>query len=287
MLVGVVLAVLAVLVANAHAALFYSGVHLLTSDRWDPKSLHPSYGLLGVLTGSLVIAAVALGIAIPVSVGTALALTEYLPHTLRRPLISLIDLLAALPSLVFGLWGLRVLSTEVFGTTVWLSHHADFIRIFQVPDGTYGNSLFVCGLVVSVMVTPIITSITREVMAQVPRDQCDAALALGGTRWSVATEVILPFSRAGILGASLLGLGRAMGETIAVLLILAGNNTLWSHLLTPGGGSTSALIAQQFTSLPSRGQSALSAAGLILFTAILIINFAARAMVARGHPVAR
>ncbi len=280
-LLAVLAAVTLKLMFDARSALFYSGVHFLTSDRWDPQSLHPSYGILGDLVGSLIIAVVALVVAVPVSVATALMINEYGPRRLRRFLIALVDLLAALPSVIFGLWGLRYFSAHVFGTTKWLSHHADFIPFFRAPQETYGNSLFVCGLVVSVMVVPIITSISREVMAQVPREQCEAALALGGTRWAMVTEVILPFARKGIVGGALLGLGRALGETIAVLLILAGNNTVWLHILSPGGGAISALIAEKFTDLPPQGDSALSLAGLTLFAVTLVISLAARAIVGR------
>jgi phosphate transport system permease protein len=273
---------------DARPALLYSGHRFLTSDRWNPKSLHPTYGILGVLMGSLLVAVVALVPALAVSVATALLINEYAPVWMRGALTALVDLLAALPSVIFGLWGLRLLSTEVDGLSRWLSHHADFIPIFQVPQGNYGNSIFVCSLVVAAMIVPVIASIGREVMAQVPRDQCEAALALGGTRWGMVTDVILPFARRGIVAAALLGLGRAMAETIAVALILAGNNTLWRQILAPGGGTISALIAQQFTGLPARGQSALILAGLTLFAATLLVNLAARALVVRRvTPVGR
>jgi phosphate transport system permease protein len=278
----VIAAIALKLCLDARPALVYSRHRFLTSDRWNPKSLHPNYGILGLLVGSLLVAVIALVLALPVSVATALMINEYAPVRVRGGLTALVDLLAAVPSLIFGLWGLRLLSTQVYGLSQWLSHHADFIPLFRVPEGNYGNSIFVCSLVVAAMIVPIVTSISREVMAQVPREQCEAALALGGTRWGMVTEVILPFARRGIVGGALLGLGRAMGETIAVALILAGNNTLWSHILAPGGGTISALIAQQFTGLPARGQSALVLAGLTLFTATLLVNLAARAVVARG-----
>jgi phosphate transport system permease protein len=227
---------------------------------------------------------VALVVAVPISVATALMINEYGPRSLRRSLIALVDLLAALPSLIFGLWGLRYLSSHVFGTTRWLSRHADFIPFFRTPQQLYGNSLFLCGLVVSVMIVPIMTSVSREVMSQVPREQCEAALALGGTRWAMVTEVILPYARKGIVGGALLGLGRALGETIAILLILGGSNTLWSHILSPGGGAVSSLIAREFSSLPPQGDSALSLAGLMLFAMTLVISLAARAIVGRKAP---
>jgi len=280
-LLAVIAAVTLKLVFDARSALFYSGLHFLTSDIWDPTLHHPSYGILGDLAGSLVIAMVALAIALPVSVATALMINEYSPRRVRRFLVGLVDLLAAVPGLIFGLWGLRYFSGHVFGTTKWLSHHANFIPIFRSPEATYGNSLFICGLVVSVMVVPVITSVCREVMSQVPREQCEAALALGGTRWAMITEVILPSARKGIVGGALLGLGRALGETIAVVLILGGGNTLWLHILSPGGGTIPALIVNQFAAVPQQGESALDLAGLTLFATTLVITLTARAIVGR------
>lgn len=284
-LLAVIAAVTLKLVFDARSALVYSGLHFLTSDIWNPYSLqHPSYGLLGDLVGSLVIALIALIVAIPVSIATSLMINEYSPRRVRRSLIALVDLLAAFPSLIFGLWGLRYFSGHVYGTTKWLSHHANFIPFFRTPQAAYGDSLFVCGLVVSVMVVPVMTSITREVMAQVPRDQCEAALALGGTRWAMVTEVILPTSRKGIVGGALLGLGRALGETIAVILILSNNNALWLHILSPGGGSISALIASEFRGVPRMGESALDLGGLALFATTLVITLVARSIVGRRGP---
>ena len=166
------------------------------------------------------IALVALFVALPVALAIALAINEYMPRRASRALTALVDLLAAVPSIVFGLWGLFYVDPHLRNTTRWLSDHGDFFPPFRVVGTSLGNSLFVAGLIVGIMVLPIIASISREVMSQVPRDQCEAALGLGGTRWGMVTSVILPFSRNGIVGASMLGLGRAMGETIAVSIIL-------------------------------------------------------------------
>ena len=280
---GVVLVIIGAialyLVKSSWRALTLSGVHFLVSDHWSPPT---SFGILGDLVGSMLIAAIALVVAVPIGLATALLINEYAPTWARGWLTALVDLLASVPSLVFGLWGLDALSNYVYGTTLWLSHHADAIPIFRDPSpSTYGNSIFVCGLVVGIMVLPIMTAISRDVMAQAPREACEAALALGGTKWGMITDVILPFSRNGIVAAALLGFGRAMGETIAVLTILSMNNTLWSHILHPGGGAIGPLIANFFTSVPDRTKSALVLAGLVLFAATLVINVLGRMLVGK------
>ncbi len=279
-------AIFSFLVANSLPALRYAGVHVLSSDHWAPTGTHPKFGLLGALVGTVLIAVIALVVAVPVSLSAALMINEYAPRWAKRTLTSVVDLLAVLPSLLYGLWGLLVLSNQTYGATKWLSNHATFIPLFREPDATYGQSIFLCGLVVGVMVIPIVTSVSREVMAQAPREACEAALALGGTKWGMVTDVILPFARNGILGGILLGFGRALGETVAVLLILSQTNLLRSHILGPGGGQIPALIANAFTSVPPLTQSALTLAGLLLFATILVLNFLARKIVARPTAVA-
>jgi phosphate transport system permease protein len=231
------------------------------------------------------IATIALLVGVPISLCAALMINEYAPRWAKRWLTSTVDLLAVLPSLLYGLWGLKVLSSQAYGVTKWLSHHAAFIPFFREPDATYGNSIFLCGLVVGVMIIPIVTSVSREVMAQAPREACEAALALGGTKWGMVTDVILPFARNGILGGILLGFGRALGETVAVLLILSPDNLIRLHILGPGGGQIPALIASLFTSVPYRTKSALTLAGLMLFVTILVLNFVARKAAARPRIV--
>jgi phosphate transport system permease protein len=273
--------ILAFLVDNSLPALRYAGVRIVTSDHFAATGTHPKFGMVGILVGTVTIAVMAVLVAVPVSISAALMINEYAPRWAKRGLTSLVDLLAVLPSLLYGIWGLRVLSNEAYGVTVWLSHHASFIPLFREPDLTYGNSIFLCGLVVGIMIIPIVTSVSREVMSQAPRDACEAALALGGTRWGMVTDVILPFARNGILGGVLLGLGRALGETVAVLLILSQTNLVHLHILGPGGGQIPALIANLFTTLPHLGKSALTLAGLLLFATILVINFIARRIVGR------
>ncbi len=282
----VVIAILGItigyLVVKSLPALHHAGIHFLTSSRWAPPA---GYGILGALIGSVMIGLVALVIGVPVSIACALLINEYAPRRVRNLLVSVVDLLATVPSIVYGFWGLEALSTYVFGTSKWLASYGHFIPFLRSAEAdTYGNSIFVCGLVVGIMVIPIITSITREVMSQAPRDACEAALALGGTKWAMITDVILPFSRNGIVGASLLGLGRAMGETMAVLLILSSANALTPAILGPQGlGSVAALIGTFFTSSPDLTKSALTLAGLALFATTLGVNVAARMIVSQSE----
>jgi len=270
------------LISRSGEAWRYQGWHMLTSFKWAPRGLPPSFGFLGWLIGSVVIATVALVVALPISIATALAINEYAPRRVRRALTALVDLLAALPSIVFGMWGLFVLDPHLLPTTQWMAKHLSFIPIFRTSGRNLGNSLFEAGLVVAIMIIPIITSISREVMAQTPRDQCEAALALGGTRWGMITDVIFPFSRSGIIGGAMLGLGRALGETIAVSIILLSSDTFSSHILEPGGRSISAVIVQEFQGSSTREQSALVVAGLTLFLVTLAVNISARVVTSRA-----
>jgi phosphate transport system permease protein len=274
-------AILAFLISYSTSAVHYAGTSIITSQHFAALGSKPKFGLYGVLVGTVMIAVLAVCVALPVSIAAALMINEYAPRRARRALTAVIDLLAVLPSLLYGIWGLEVLNSEAYNITVWMSHHADFIPLFREPDATYGHSIFLCGIVVGIMIIPIVTSVSREVMSQAPRDACEAALALGGTKWGMVTDVILPFARNGILGGVLLGLGRALGETVAVLLILSQTNLVHSHILGPGGGDIPALIANLFVQVPHLGKSALTLAGLLLFATILVINFVARRIVGR------
>ncbi|HUB70659.1 MAG TPA: phosphate ABC transporter permease subunit PstC [Acidimicrobiales bacterium] len=280
----VVLLIFAIIVFLANKGwpvLRTSGLNFFSSSVWQPAT--GRFGVLGDLLGSVTVALIALLVAFPVSLATALAINEYVPGPARRVLITLVDLLAAVPSLVFGLWGVIVFDSWLIGPSAWLSKHAAFFPLFQPGQGELGRSLFVCGLVVGVMVTPIITSVSREVMSQTPRDLCEGALALGGTKWGMVTDVILPFARNGIIGAALLGLGRALGETMAVTLILSITNVPMSHILYAGGGTIPALIVDWYDQVgPGRGLDALTLAGLSLFVVTLAVNVVARIITSRS-----
>ncbi len=284
----IVLVLLALIVAYLFSASSWTiGHHLgefFTSINWAPP-VH--YGILPLLLGSLAIALLAEVIAIPVSVAFSLLINEYAPIKLKRRLVTLVDLMATIPSIVYGFWGLTAFSTYFYGTSIWLTKHAGFVPIFRTPEpDTYGNSIFICGIVVGVMIVPIVTSISREVMAQTPREICEASLALGGTKWAMVTDVILPYAKNGIVGGALLGFGRALGETMAVLVILSSAPKVTPALLGPAGlGAIPQQIGEFFTSVPNHEKSALILAGLTLFTVTLTVNFVARRMV--GQPKAR
>jgi phosphate ABC transporter permease protein PstC len=241
--------------------------------------------MMSLLVGSIAIAIIGVGAATPISLCTALMINEYAPRAFKPVLTSVIDLLATVPSIVYGFWGLLVISTVQAAPARWLAQNVGFVPIFRTPSpGQYVKSIFACGLICAVTIIPIITSITREVMAQAPRDVCEAALGLGGTRWGMVTEVILPFSRNGILGAVLLGIGRGLGETMIVVLVLSQGNHLTSALLGPNGlGSIAAEITENFVTAPPIEKSGLILLGLVLFVTTLVVNFVARSVLQRTN----
>ena len=274
------MAIMIFLLTNGWWALTHIGFTFFIGTYWSAPA-HP--GVLGLLIGSVEIGLVGLFFAFPVSIATALMINEYSHHQMRRYLIALIDLLATVPSIVYGFWGLEFLSHHVSGTSQWLVAHLGFIPIFRTQTpGSYEDSVFICGLVVAIMIIPVMTSIIREVMAQTPRDACEAALALGGTKWGMVTDVILPFSRSGIVGGTLLGFSRALGETIAILLILSSTfNRVTAALMGPGPGSVAKQIAADYTTADAHGRSELTLAGLVLFATTLIFSFGGR-LIVRG-----
>lgn len=251
----------------------------LTTFEWQPDAEPARFGIAAVLYGTTLIAVIALVVALPVAIGSALFVNEYAPARLGRPLVALLDLLAAVPSLIYGMWGLYYLQPHLMGTSRWFTDHLGFIPFFHTTRPVFGSSMFIAGIVVGLMVLPIVASVTREVLSQAPRGVCEAALALGGSRWGMIRSVILPFGRSGIVGAAMLGLGRALGETIAIALILSFNFQLHTEILSPGGGSVAGLIANNFGEAGETQRHALVAAGLALFIITLIVNTAARLIV--------
>ena len=281
----VVMGLIAVfLFAKAWPAIHQEGFHFFTRFEWDPDGSPAIYGVASALFGTMVIALIALCVALPISIGTALYINEYAPRRLKKTLITLVDLLAAIPSVVFGLWGRDVLNKPLSDISAFLYAHFRFVPIFHTKALFFGNSYFVCGVVLALMIVPIITSISRAVMAEVPRPYCEAALALGGTRTGMIREVIFPFSKGGLVGAAMLGLGRALGETIAVALILSINQRVMTNVLAPGGSAIAGLIAVKFGEASVNGRSALLGAGLVLFLITLLVNLVARLVVARTRP---
>lgn len=271
------------LVDKSRPALREAGVwNFFTDSIWNPAA--GRFGVFGLLVGTVIVATIAMAIAVPMALGMALFINEYAPPWLRQPLTTMMDLLAALPSLLYGLWALTTLMGRLEPIARWITVHLSVIPIFRLsdPDATLAKSSFVAGVVVAFMVLPIITSVSRDVMAQVPREQCEGALALGGTRWGMIREVILPFGRSGIVGAALLGFGRALGETIAVALVVSLVYEANSHVLELGAGSIAALIATRFGEADSIERSGLVAAGLALFLLTFAVNIGARRIVARS-----
>jgi phosphate transport system permease protein len=281
-----VLAILALITVSmtgkALPALRHEGLRFVTSSHWDPANDH--YGAFAYIYGTLVTAVIALVAAVPVSVGIALFLSEVAPGRLRKPVIYLIDLLAAVPSVVFGLWGLLVLSGPLgrrYGQVGRLLHGVPVLGTL-FAGGNSGRSLFTAGLVVALMITPIITSLTREVFETVPAAQKEAALALGATRWEMIRGSVLPYGRGGVVGAVMLGLGRAMGETIAVTLLIGSSAQVTAHLFAPGD-SMAAVIANQFGEATGLNRSALIALGVVLFAVTIVVNAGARAVLSRSE----
>jgi phosphate transport system permease protein len=232
-------------------------------------------------------------VAVPLGLCTALYISEYAPSWLRGALISLIDLMAAIPSIIYGLWGFFLLEPYAANVSRWLSEYFGWIPLFSVPTDshaavvtmadTYYGSVFIAGLIVSMMVTPIACSIMRGVFSLAPIGEREAALALGSTRWGMIRSVVLPFGQGGIIGGTMLGLGRALGETIAVLLIISPSFILHLAILHTGSITIASLIAAKFSEASPAELSALLAAGCVLFIITMIVNFIAALLITRSR----
>jgi phosphate transport system permease protein len=258
------------------------GSHFLVETKWNPDG--HQWGIAALLPLTIEIALVAMAVAVPLSVGAALYLTEYAPRALRRPLTLLVDLLAAVPSIIYGLWGRFYLQPRLIHVSRWLATHLAFIPIFKTDTlGGLANSTFIAGMVVGLMALPICCAVMREVFSQAPPGEKEGALALGGTRWGMIRTVVLPFGRGGMIGGAMLGLGRALGETIAVVLIISPTLTRSIHILNGSGNSISAWIALRATESTPLGKSALMAAGLTLFIVTLVVNAFASTIVTRSR----
>lgn len=279
------------LTSEALEALRTTGIGFLTTAEWQPD--RGQFGIAAVLTGTVLIALVAVSVALPISMGTALFIAEMAPPRLRGTFVAMVDLMAAVPSVVYGLWGLFLFQGQVVGLSRWLATWLGWIPIFAV-DGAdprdplasasvFTASTFIAGLVVALMVMPIQCSIMREVFSQVPVGEREGAFALGATRWGMIRIVTLPFGRGGVIGGTMLGLGRALGETIAVYLIISPRFDVNFHVLEAGSNSVSSLIALRFGEASGFGLSALMAAGLALFAMTLAVNFTAAGFVARSR----
>ena len=271
---------------KAYPAFREAGFGIFTDNAWSPDS--HKFWIMPLLAGSVAIALVSVAIAAPISICTALLINEYAPKRFKPVLTSVVDLLATVPSVVYGFWGLEVVSHLQASPAKWLADHVGFIPIFRTPTThSYVLSIFACSLICAVTIIPIITSITREIMSQAPRDVCEAALGLGATKWGMITDVIFPFSRNGILGAVLLGIGRGLGETMIVVLVLSQANALTSAILGPDGlGAIASEITENFSAGSDITKSALIMLGLILFLTTLAVNIVARIVVERPNRMA-
>jgi len=288
--VAIMLAVGVFLTARAGDALSVTGISFLTTQEWSPET--GSFGVAAVLFGTVTIALVAMSISVPLALGTALLISEIVPPSIRSFLITLVDLMAAVPSVVFGLWGVFFLQANIIPVSQWISTYFGWIPIFSVTDatgqrltdaGAFTSSAFIAGIVVALMVVPTQTSVMREAFSQAPLGEREGALALGSTRWGMIQAVVLPFGRGGIIGGTMLGLGRALGETIAVVMIISPIFSINFEVLKTGTNSVSALIALRYGEASQFGLSALMAAGLVLFIITLIVNFTASTIVARSR----
>jgi phosphate transport system permease protein len=289
--VGVIGAIGLFLTIRAAPALAVAKLHFLTTQQWEPDDHR--FGIGGILPDTFFIAMVALIVSLPISLGLSLFISEIAPNRIKRVLISLVDLMAAVPSVVYALWGFNYLQGHTIGVSRFLSSWFGWIPIFKAigassnsvlgSSNAFTASTFIVGLTVSLMVIPIQCSVMREAFSQAPLGEREGAYALGGNRWGMIKTVVLPFGRGGVVGGTMLGLGRALGETIAVYLIISPVYDINTHILQPGGNSISALIALQFGDASKFGTSALMAAGLALFAITLIINFGASAIVSRSR----
>src|ERR1700759_2568399 len=268
------------LIAKAHPAFAKFGVFGFTfKNNWDvSRNIYEAWALV---VGTLITSAIALIIGVPIAVATALYLTELAPKSIIAPLTVLVDLLAAVPSVVYGLWGVFVLIPHLKGAEQWFSDTFSFLPF--VGGNVAGPNVFIAGLILAIMILPIVSAISREVIRTVPSEHKEAALALGATRWEMIRISGLPYSRSGIVGASMLGLGRAVGETLAVTLGI-GNAPSVPHQLFDQGYTLAAVIANEFgeAAIGPLLVGALIAAGLVLFVLTRAVNALARAIVERS-----
>ena len=260
---------------GARLAVGHFGLQFFTSSRWDPVS--DVYGALPFIYGTLVSSLIALVIAVPLGVATALFLTEMAPQVLRQPVITLIEMLAAVPSVIFGLWGIFVmvpwLRDHLFP---WLKHYFGFLPLFTGP--IYGVSMLAGGIVIAIMILPIVTSVSREILRSVPNLQREAAYALGATHWEVIRIAVISYARRGMFGAAVLGLGRALGETMAVTMVIGNRPQIAASLFAPGY-TLASVIANEFAEATSDLYlNALFELGLVLLAITILVNILAQLM---------
>jgi phosphate transport system permease protein len=273
------------LILRSSSAFGRVGWKFFTDSLWLPDQRN--FGIAAALPDGILIALIALIIAVPTGLLAALFISEYAPPRLRKALVGLVDLMAAIPSIIYALWGVFFLQPEIIGTVRWISNYLGFIPVLKVRNGVndaaFTSSEFMAGLVVSLMVIPIVISISREVFSQTPQGEREAAYALGSTKWGMIRTVVLPYGRGGMIGAIMLGFGRAMGETIAVSLIISPVFSVVTHVLETGGLSIPSLIALRYGESTPEMIASLMAAGLVLFAVTLLVNSIAGIIVTRSR----
>ncbi len=271
------------LISQAIPALVTNEANFLTSREWQVGGENPRFGIADLLWTTVLASLIAMALAVPVGVAVALFITQYAPPWLSKPAASLVDLLAAVPSIVYGLWGLIVFRPVVAPLEGWLSSALGGIPLFE-QTGITGGTVFFIGIVLAIMVLPIVTAISREVFAQTPPTHREAALALGATKWEMIRTAVLPYGKPGVISAAMLALGRALGETIAVTFIVStlAPGSPWSWSMFNGGETFASRIANNAAEFDSPEKTgAFIAAGLVLFVLTFIVNAIARIVIER------
>ena len=254
------------------------GIGFITKSDWSISTddagnvLDSHFGLAAMLVGTILCSLIAVVIALPISVFCALFLNFYAPGWLKKVMVTIIDMMAAFPSILFGIWGFLVLMPSVEYWAKLLHRYLGFIPVFDMQVTVYTRSPFVAGVVLAIMIIPIITSVSREIFSQAPLDRIQAAYALGATRWAMIKAVVIPHGRSGVIGGAMLGLGRAMGETVAVFTVLNIVFQINWEMLLGAGGNVASLIILKFGDASPYEIKALMAAGLVLFALTLIVN---------------
>jgi phosphate transport system permease protein len=274
------------LVLRSAPALHRAGFHFLTRTQWTPEV--NDFGVLALVTGTITIALIAMIVAIPVGFCASLYISEYAPRPVKRILVTVVDLMAAVPNIIWGLWGLEFAQPHLLGTSRWIAtHFGSFLPFLKVSNpespSSFTSSAFIAGIVVGIMVVPTATSVMREVFSQAPIGEREGAIALGATKWGMIRKVVIPFGRSGIIGGSMLGLGRALGETIAVYLIITPILSVSTHPLQSGSNSIAAWIATRYSESSGIDIAALMAAGLVLFAMTVIVDTAAGVIVSKSR----
>jgi len=281
LLVLVILVLIAVSTSQQASAWFSTEGLKIFTNNWNPAA--NDYGALAFIYGTAITAVIALIMAVPVSVAIALLLTEVVPYRWARPIVYVVDLLAVVPSVVWGLWGILVFAPWLQGIYTSIASGVKGIPVLDALFGqpVSGASFFTCGIILAFMITPIVTSLSREVIATTPAIDREGAYALGATRLEMIRGAVWPHSQGGVVGAVLLGLGRAMGETIAAALVIGSSPAITSHLFAPGYNMPS-VIANEFGEAYGIQRAALMGIGVLLFVITIIVNVIARAIVVRS-----